>query len=162
MKTLKKVFIELTLPLLVSWFLMTVLVDIFTVPAVFRNSSSIVDAGKIGMTVFSRFNIFENAMSLLICVGFYFSALPRRYFIFSLFLFIWSLNYTFIMTPAISNITFDIHKTLVTSPQYAILQTDHAFYHNLYRKLDSTKLVSLLIFIILVIRQKIKVLEESL
>ncbi|MBY0412633.1 MAG: hypothetical protein K2Q18_00635, partial [Bdellovibrionales bacterium] len=66
MNTFKKIGIELVLPIVIAWFLMTVLVDIVTIPTVFRNSTSITDAGKIGMTVFGRFNVFEIVFALIV------------------------------------------------------------------------------------------------
>ncbi len=159
MKYLKQTLVELTIPLLVSWFLLTIFVDIFTVPAVFRNSSSIVDAGKIGMLVFGRFNKFELIFSILIFSGLildYQKDHKKRFLIIGVGLILWALLYNFYMTPMISNTTFEIHKTNMADPLYAQLQSKHAYYHTLYRKLDSTKILVLLVFIIMNITRRVK------
>ncbi len=159
MKYIKQTLIELTIPLLVSWFLLTIFVDIFTVPAVFRNSSSIVDAGKIGMLVFGRFNKFEFVFSVLIFIGLFLDFQKdhkKRFIIVGVILILWTLLYNLYMTPMITNTTFEIHQTAVTDPLYAELQSKHAFFHNLYRKFDSTKILVLLVFIIMNISRRVK------
>jgi hypothetical protein len=159
MKYVKQTLIELTIPLLVAWFLLTIFVDIFTVPAVFRNSSSIVDAGKIGMLVFGRFNKFELLFSVLVFAGLFLDFKKdhkKRYIIIGGILIVWALLYNFYMTPMITNTTFEIHQTNVTDPLYAELQTKHAYYHNLYRKLDSTKILVLLVFIVMNVTRRVK------
>ena len=159
MKYVKQSFIELIIPLLVSWFLLTIFVDIFTVPAVFRNSSSIVDAGKIGMLVFGRFNKFELLFSVIIFVGLFLEFRKdekKSFLIMGVILVLWALIYNFYMTPMITQTTFAIHQTNVADPIYAQLQTKHAFYHNLYRKLDSTKILLLLAFIVMNMIRRVK------
>ena len=149
MKTLKKISLEMVLALILSWFLMTVLVDIVTIPTVFRNSSSITDAGKIGMTVFGRFNSFEIVFALLVFIGSainYKSLKNKKWLLFSIPLLILSFIYKFYMTPMITQTTFDIHATAASDPMYAILQSRHAQYHNIYKMFDSTKLIVLLVF----------------
>ena len=165
MRNLKKVSVEMVLPLIVAWFLMTVLVDIVTIPTVFRNSSSITDAGKIGMTVFGRFNIFEIVFAFFVLIGAIvnFRILKnRKWLYFAAPLFLLSLVYKFYMTPMITNTTYEIHKTEVSDPQYAVLQSRHAEYHNLYRTLDSSKLLFLLIFVGVVLSDRVKSNKEIL
>ncbi len=147
MKTLKKASLELVLPIVTAWFLMSVLVDIITIPTVFRNSSNIVDAGKIGMTVFGRFNIFEILFGLIVLSGAVvkFRCLKeKKWIVFAVPLVCLSFLYKFYMTPMITNTTYEIHKTDVADPAYATLQEKHAFYHNSYRKLEYVKLLLLL------------------
>lgn len=149
MKTLKKISVELVLPFILAWFLMTVLVDIITIPTVFRNSTSIIDAGKIGMIVFGRFNVFEIVFAVIVLIGSYVNwrtTCNGKWFYFAIPLFILSLVYKFYMTPMITNTTYEIHQTLVSDPMYAVLQSRHAAYHNFYRYLDTTKLIILLVF----------------
>lgn len=149
MKKIKIVLDELVLPLLLSWFLMTILVDIIVIPTVFRNISSIQEAGKIGMTVFGRFNWIEVVMSSLILIGVTTRAHRSRWAIaLAAFLFCHVLNYALVMTPTIAEATRLIHQTNSADPMFAVLQTKHAFYHTLYRYLDTTKLLLLLGFIV--------------
>lgn len=159
MNSLKKISIEMVLPFITAWFLMTVLVDIVTIPTVFRNSTSIIDAGKIGMTVFGRFNAFETVFAVLVLIGSYFNWRTHcngKWFYFAIPLFILSLVYNFYMTPMIANTTFEIHKTNVLDPMYAVLQSRHAQFHNLYRYFDSSKLIFLLVFAGKVLFDKVK------
>lgn len=158
MKT-KKVFIELVLPFIVAWLFMTILVDIITIPTVFRNSSSIIDAGKIGMIVFGRFNVFEIIFSLIILIGAICNLKVygnKKWLFFAAPLVVWALVYKFHMTPMITNTTYEIHKTAVTDPLYLELQSRHAQYHNLYKYFDTTKMLVLLVFSIVVIADKVK------
>ena len=159
MKNLKKVSVEMVLPFITAWFLMTVLVDIFTIPAVFRNSTNIVDAGKIGMTVFGRFNIFEIIFAVIVLVGSIINLKTvnnKKWIFFSVPLLFLSLLYNFYMTPMITNTTYEIHATNVLDPIYAVLQSRHAQYHTLYRYFDTGKLIFLLVFggVVLVDRVK--------
>jgi hypothetical protein len=159
MKNFKKFFIEMVLPFILAWFFMTILVDIITIPTVFRNSSNIVEAGKIGMTVFERFNSFEMCFSVFIMIGSYFywkTYCNRKWFYFAGPLFILTLVYKFYMTPLIINTTIEIQATNVLDPMYAVLQSRHAQYHNFYRNLDTMKLIFLLIFGGKVLFDKIK------
>lgn len=163
MKKLKMISIEMVLPNIYAWFFMTVLVDIVTIPTVFRNSSSIIDAGKIGMTVFGRFNIFEIVFAFLVLFGSYFNFKihkNKKWLYFAVPLLILSFVYKFYMTPMISNTTFEIHKTNALDPMFAVLQSRHAQYHNLYRTFDSTKLIVLLIFGSLVLFDRSKSKKE--
>lgn len=147
MKSLIKVNLELVLPVIFAWFFMSVLVDIITIPTVFRNSSSITDAGKIGMTVFSRFNVFEILFAFVVFFGAYVkwqSLKNKKWMLFAAPLLVMSFLYKFYMTPMITNTTFEIHRTNVADPMYATLQEKHAFYHNSYRKLEYVKLLLLL------------------
>lgn len=163
--TLQKTFIELTLPIVVAWFLMTVLVDIVTIPTVFRNSSSIVDAGKIGMKVFGTFNTFEVIFGLIVTIGAIHNFKRnknKKWLFFALPLLIWANLYKFCMTPMITNTTYEIHKTEVSDPRYAELQSQHAYYHNMYRYFDSTKLLVLLVFAGVVLSDRVRAQKEIL
>lgn len=163
MNNVKKVLVELVLPLILAWFFMTVLVDIVTIPTVFRNSSNIVDAGKIGMKVFGTFNRFEIIFGLIVVAGSYFNLCLNcsgKWLYFAVPLSILSFIYTFYMTPMITNTTFEIHQTAVSSPLYAELQSKHAQYHNLYRTLDSSKLLVLLVFAGKVLFDRVKGKKE--
>lgn len=163
MKILKKISVEMVLPFLLAWFLMTVLVDIVTIPTVFRNSSSITDAGKIGMTVFGRFNAFEIVFSVIVLIGSivnYKVLKNKKWIFFAAPLVVLACVYKFYMTPMITNTTYEIHKTIVSDPRYAELQSQHAHYHNMYRYFDSSKLIFLLVFMGVVLGDRVKSNKE--
>lgn len=163
MKKISNLLAELVLPFLFVWFFTTFLVDIIVIPNVFRTLNDVHQAGKIGMVVFHKFNYFEIFFSLVILLGL--MAKPKRKIaevILSSSLFILSLVYTFIMTPAITNITLKINQTNIADPMYAELQSNHAFYHNLYRYFDSAKLMVLLVFIIATLFLNLKNKKEEI
>jgi hypothetical protein len=165
MKILKKFFIEMTLPFILSWFLMTILVDMVAVPTIFRNSSNIIDAGKIGMIIFGRFNSFEIFFALMVFIGSvinYKVLKNTKWLFFSLPLFLLVISYKFYMTPMITETTYEIHKTLISDPMYVVLQSRHAEFHNLYRLLDSIKLFVLLFFGSVVLFDRLKSNKEIL
>lgn len=164
MNTLKKISIELVLPVVLAWFLMTVLVDIVTIPTVFRNAGSIEAAGKIGMKVFGTFNKFEIVLGLIALIGAFENFKGHRnkkWLFFAVPLSILTFVYTFYMTPMITNTTFEIHQTAVGTPLYAELQSKHAMIHNMYRNFDATKLVVLLVFAGVVLFDQVKRKKES-
>jgi len=137
----------------------TIIVDIIAIPTVFRNISKIEEAGKIGMTIFGLFNYLEIFFALIVLSAslIYFKKNQvKRFLIFAIPLFILSLCYTFIFTPAITNTTYLIQQTLTTDPLFAELQTKHAFYHQLYRTLDTIKLTTLLIFTLVILVHEVK------
>lgn len=150
----KNIFITLVLPSLFAWFFLTIFVDIFTVPTVFRTVGDVTIAGKVGILVFSKMNQFEILFGLLTLIGsfFYFRIHHSvKWLVVSVVLFVWSLFYTFYMTPKIADTTYLIHNTQASDPMYIVLQSTHAYYHTLYRYFDTSKLVVLLVFIVLVV-----------
>ncbi len=156
MNTVKKIFIELMLPFIVCWFFMTIFVDIFTIPVVFRSIKSLDEAGMVGMSVFGSFNRFEVFFAVMILLGAFLKFPKRKLFYFALPLFTLSLLYTFYMTPMITNLTGAIHATTIGEPQYALLQSEHAKFHNLYRMFDMGKLIFLLIFFTVTLLERIQ------
>lgn len=154
MKIVENIFKSLVLPAIFAWFFLTIFVDIFTVPTVFRTIKDIPVAGQVGIKVFSAMNNFEIIFAITTLIGsfsFYKHTRSIKWLVFALPLMIWSLFYKYFMTPKIANTTFEINQTDVMDPMYAVLQSTHAYYHNLYRYFDTSKLIFLLIFIIIVL-----------
>ena len=148
----------LLLPVILSWFMMTVFVDIIAVPTVFRNVTKVVEAGKVGMTIFSTFNKIEFIFALIVVIGaikIYNKEKKNFYLVLSLVLFIWSIAYNLYFTPQIIHYTTMIHSTLPGDPAMIDYQSSHAFFHKLYRYLDTTKLIMLLTFLIVLVRNKL-------
>lgn len=149
-----KIFKHLVIGILTAWFFLTVFVDIFTVPTVFRTIGDINVAGQVGIKVFTAMNRFELIFAVITLIGaFSFYKLNKsfKWLIFSAIMFVWSLVYNLFLTPKITNTTYQIHQTAVDDPMYAVLQATHAQYHNLYRYFDTSKLIFLLIFITVVV-----------
>lgn len=161
MQTLKKILIELILPFICCWFFMTILVDIFTIPVVFRNIKSLDEAGRVGMSVFGNFNRFEVFFSTVILLGALCRFPSRKLFYFALPLFTLSLLYTFYMTPMITKLSLAISASTIGEPEFALLQSEHAKFHNLYRKFDMAKLIALLVFMIVVLIDRVKATKSQ-
>lgn len=157
MKTTKAVFVELVLSFILVWFFASAFVDIVAVPTVFKFTSNLVEAGRIGMTVFGRFNKFEVFFALMILIGVLSQEKKSKLFItISVFLLGLAFFYNIVMTPAIAGAAVKMHSVNVMDPLYQVYRNEHAKYHNLYRYFDSTKLIVLLIFAGLNIRLNIK------
>ena len=69
MKMLKFFLVEMVLPLITAWFLMTLLVDIVAIPTVFKNISNLEEGGRIGMSIFGKFNCLEIFLALGVLAG---------------------------------------------------------------------------------------------
>lgn len=156
MKMLKSILVEMILPFIVAWFFMTALVDLVAIPSVFKNISNMQEGGKIGMTVFGKFNRLEIFLAVLILLGTFSMKLKSKLMIsIAVVLLVFSLFYTFFMTPMIANTSTQIHLVAVTDPIYEILIKQKRTYHEFYRYLDTTKLLILLFFAALVTRLNI-------
>ncbi len=135
---------------------MSVLVDIVTIPTVFKNVSSLEEAGKVGMSVFGRFNCFEIFLGAIILLGLLSSEKKSKGLIsLSAALLLLAFFYTFYMTPQITQAGIMVHKIAVTDPMYEVFQKQHTFYHNLYRSFDSVKLLVLFVFSGIMIRTNV-------
>lgn len=157
MKTTKHILSELVLPFLFCWFFMTVLVDIIAIPTVFRNISNLEEGGRIGMTIFGRFNIFENIFGILVLLGVLSHERKSKLFVgLATSLLILSFVYTFYMTPMIGGLSLKIHQVAVTDPMYEILKKEHGAYHVMYRNFDSIKLFALIFFSVAILRFNLK------
>lgn len=145
MKLTKSILVELILPFLFCWFFMTVLVDIVTIPTVFKNISNIQEAGKIGMSVFGKFNCFEIFFGVMVLAGTLSMKEKSKVFIgISIMLLLTAIFYTFFMTPLIANNSVQLHSVLNTDPQYEVFHKQNILYHKLYRFFDTTKLCVLI------------------
>lgn len=162
MKIFKSFLIEMILPFICAWFFMTVLVDVVAVPTVFRNVSKLQEAGKIGMTLFGKFNRFEIFFSLFIFMGTLSMKVKSKELIsIATVLLVFSLFYTFYMTPLIANNSLEMHAVAITDPSYAVLKMNNTKYHVFYRYLDTTKLFVLLVFAGLVLRFNLKRMHKE-
>jgi hypothetical protein len=162
MKTFKSILVELILPFILCWFFMSVLVDIVAIPTIFKNISNLEEGGRIGMTVFGRFNCFEIFFAVLILLGLLSYKEKSKLLIgLSVLLLVLSLFYTFFMTPMIANTSIQIHQLASGNPQFEFLQKQHNYYHILYRYFDTGKLLVLLVFAGMVMRLNIKKIHKE-
>ncbi len=124
-----------------GWLISTILVDFVVVPTLFSQIDDIMHAGTIGVILFTKMNVLEMVFSALIL----FSTIQMRrekqakilLFGASCLAFI-ALLYYFHLTPRITGLT----NLLLVSPSEEVAR-EHQFYHDLYVKLDSLKLIIL-------------------
>lgn len=152
----KQVLSELVLPFILTWFFASAFVDVVAVPTVFKFTSNLEEAGKIGMTVFGRFNKMEVFFALMILGGvFSFEKKSKLFIGVSLALLCLAIFYNVFMTPTIAGAAIKMHSVNVLDPLYQVYRNEHAKYHHLYRYFDSAKLITLLLFSVLVLRTNI-------
>ncbi|MFA6235889.1 MAG: hypothetical protein WC635_01070 [Bacteriovorax sp.] len=162
MKLVKSVLVEMILPFLTAWFFMTVLVDIVAIPTVFRNISNLEEAGKIGMTLFGKFNCIEMFFGMCVLLGTVsIKEMPKWLVAFPVLLLSFSIVYTFYMTPMIARTGIEMHAVAVTDPQYAVFKHQLKIYHDIYRYFDTTKLLMLIIFGIMMTRFNLKRMHKE-
>ncbi len=134
------------------WLGITVFVDFVAVPTLFSNVSSRYEAGRVGMILFTTFNKIEVTLSLLL-LGFAFLFWERvlwKKTVFGLLglLVILAMSYTFYLSPKIVELTEKMQTVVPESRAYQLWDKDHQFFHRTYIKLDSLKLLLLLVLMI--------------
>ena len=151
---LRKYSLILLPALLVTWFVATMFIDMMAVPLVFQNISSRDEAALVGVGVFKRFNNIELIVFLL-------SALLMKFTnIFSMKDFLLKLSYLaffpFYYFFFLTNKIVSLNAKKMNEIDYKaleLIQIDLDFYHQLYVRLDSIKIILILISVILIIRQ---------
>jgi len=151
MKSLK------TIILIVSsmWFGMTAAVDFVAVPLVFTTLTSLEQAGQLGIAVFSRFNTIElllGTIMLALSMLLFFKEKNGKWSItwvlLSVLVASLAITYSFYLSPMIGFLGREMHQFPLESEPYLKVYEQHQFFHKLYVKLDSVKLISLLVFMV--------------
>jgi hypothetical protein len=155
---MKNLSFKLFLFLLGAWLFCTILVDFVAVPAVFQTVTNRFEAGDVGMQVFTRLNFLEVIFSvLLLTCAFLFREriVWRKIFFTSLFsLMGLALYYSTFLSPEIIKLTIGLRDGVVETPAYQAIEARHAFYHQLYIRLDSFKLLILVALSISVLKKR--------
>lgn len=154
----KSFIYKITLMALSAWFWTTALVDFIAVPTVFRTIDSIVEAGRVGITIFSYYNLFEIFFAaILLFAAFTFSQQKwgKIILVWCLILFIQVLFYKFYITKQIAEAALTMQTLDVLGAEYGRLADLRQFYHQLYVNLDKFKLISILVLQIKFFRTKI-------
>jgi hypothetical protein len=145
-KSLFAAFIALTS----SWLAMSILVDFFVVPTVFRNIDDFFLAGDLGIALFGKFNQVEVILaSTLISI----TALRARlsHLFISIGLWIIAMTYFLYLSPMIQTLTELWKKAdemgLVAIAGIADIQLEHQRYHKAYIFIDTIKM-GLLLFLL--------------
>lgn len=142
---------KLYLSLLSLWLALTCFVDFIVVPTVFRNVSSRAEAGDIGMIVFSLVNKVEFvcAVIVLICAYLFKDTVKRKILLLTTLVSLLFLTviYNTYMTPQVRKQTLLMRDADQESTAYLKAQETHEFYHSLYKKTDSVKILALLVLL---------------
>ena len=139
----KKILASISL----SWLLMTLFIDIKAVPTVFRNVSSRLEAGRVGMDIFSTFNYLEVVFAcilLLLCLRF---LSIKKMWLIVIPLFILPFSYAFYLTPEITDIALKIGLGVEEGFDVSKLEAQHEIFHSLYTKLDGFKIILLMVLV---------------
>ncbi len=156
---IKKLIRFYTVPVLLSWLIATIFLDIVAVPTVFKNISNVLDAGKVGMTIFKTFNRIEVVFAVIFLfagIEEFISERRKKYLVFSIILFFWILVYNFYLTPSIIFYTEKLHSGVQDINLMIEYQSKHALIHKAYRYLDSIKILVLVALIISLTRKNLK------
>jgi hypothetical protein len=153
---LKFNLIVLNIVLLSAWLWTTALVDFVAVPTVFRTLSDLFVAGELGIKIFSKYNVLEMTFaSLLLVQMLAIFLLPAKtngadkiLLVAVMALAALAFYYYFFLTPEIVELTKSWKEFFNTADGPAWEQK-HTLSHHLYVRLDSIKLVVLLIGLIL-------------
>lgn len=144
-----------------TWFSISLFIDIFVVPTVFRTVSNIQESSDIGIKVFSIFNSIEFILAILLLVlGVWY----RNYMqwgknVKGVIIFLWillfvlSASYKFHITPMISSLTLEMRDNGLGSVAAATVANAHNFYHDLYVKLDYSKIFVLLFLLLFTLKR---------
>jgi len=155
MKLLKKNY-DLSLwiiPIFFAWLVCTLFVDIIAVPTVFKLSTRIEDAGKIGMSLFKTFNKWELFLSSTVLFIYLLSPFKKNplSLVFILFVVLWifPLTYLFYFTPQITYYGTMLRSGVTDANVLIKLQEMHTMFHQLYKILDLSKMILIVLAIYL-------------
>jgi hypothetical protein len=133
------------------WWGWTILTDFFVVPTVFKTINDFFNAGELGVTLFGKLNSLEAIVGVglvaLNIVGLKQKKISKWSFLLSGLCFLIVSFYFFYLTPKLSYLSVLWQKAEATGTQaisgIVDIQQEHQFYHQLYIKLDSVKLLML-------------------
>jgi len=153
-----KYTIVLSVGLSLTWLVTTMFIDFAAVPSVFSTVTSRDDAAALGITIFKKFNYVEIVVGILLILF-----TRRKIKIFSTFLVLIPLLYTLYLSPAITKFNSQKANLIEEDPKMEKVQESLDFYHNFYVRLDSVKIILLLILLRMqfVELKKIQIKEEN-
>lgn len=145
-----------------AWLVSTLFIDFFAVIAVFRNISSIFEAGTVGMYIFNSFNKFEFSFAIILLIFSFYYVHPKGKIaltvkVLAIMLLGIAGYYLFFLSPIISELTREMYKIGVGNNGYETLQQTHQVFHKRYVRLDSVKIVVLIVEITLLTLTTLKV-----
>ncbi|EQC46182.1 DUF4149 domain-containing protein [Bacteriovorax sp. Seq25_V] len=131
-----------------AWFTATVFIDFFAVPEVFKQVSSRNEAAALGISIFTKFNYIELVVAMLMILSSFFLAFKEKFkktlMILCTVLILFPGAYALKLSPEIKK----YNRLKVEDPYSEVIQAELDFYHHIYVKADSVKLILLLAVII--------------
>ncbi len=144
----KHVTLSLILAVSMSWFFATIFIDFIAAPNIFRNVSSLKEAGTLGGIIFTSFNVIELILAcFLIILALLYrnkSIASKIVKVLSLATLILAVIYTFKLSPGIKEANISKSNYIETDEEYQIFDEQLRSYHKTYVRLDSFKLIALL------------------
>lgn len=140
-----------------SWLSLSLFINFFVIRLIFSEIDQFFLAGKIGMMLFTKFNLIETILSTFILSLISLINLKqkcsKKILFLSLSLFSFALTYTFYLTPKLIELTELWQKAdimgVVGIRGIKDIQQEHQFFHRIYIILDTVKLITLFIFLTL-------------
>ncbi|EPZ51479.1 PF13664 domain protein [Bacteriovorax sp. BAL6_X] len=144
----KHVLLSLIFGVCLSWFFATVFIDFIAAPNIFRNVSSLKEAGTLGGIIFTSFNIIEMIFAVLLIIAtFLYRKKGKTTFIMKFIAvttLVLAIVYTTQLSPGIRDSQIAKSNYTHTDEEYQVFEDKLRGYHKLYVRLDSYKLLALL------------------
>ena len=159
---MKKAALSIFLVILGGWLISTIFIDFIAAPSVFRMVSTRLEAGQLGIRLFSRFNLFEVVFGVLSICLVLISTLragskAKKFLVFSsVTLFMLSCFYQFKLTPSIVNAYDKMGPKYENGVSIEEEEKVIASAHKIYRATDSFKILLILATIVVVINTQRK------
>jgi hypothetical protein len=151
MRPMRRVLYPIFLLLLGFWLGATLMVDFVIVPSVFRIINDFFNAGELGITLFSKFNLVEMVISTtLVTITAYLlsrGVALHAPLLLAVLAWIIVMVYVFYLTPKLSHLTELFYQSELTGEMaqggYPDIQQAHQYFHRVYIILDSIKILLL-------------------
>lgn len=129
------------------------MVDFVIVPTVFRNLPDVMQAGNLGVILFNKYNMLEFLLALILVPVFIKMPTHKSKKLIGIGVFLLLAiagSYLFYLTPKLTELTS-------LMGQGGEVAQEHSFYHSLYVKIDSIKLIILLALqgVVLIRKEKV-------
>jgi hypothetical protein len=135
---------------LAAWLALVIFTDFVVAPTVFQTVSKRVEAGELGMKVFSALGFFEVIVGIilfllgLVVLKRFRTKRAGSLFLLATCLFAFALLGKFYLTPELTRLNLKKYTMDEQSIEYQKVQSQHHFLHNFYIKLDTFKMLFLL------------------
>ena len=147
MNKYKQAFLKVEFLALFTWLFFTLFIDFFLVPTTFRTLGTPAIAGPLAIKFFAFFNILEFSIGMILVITeiVYKNRARYNYHVgIVALLFIIAAAYLFYISPQIVKYGSLMESTSIDSNMLKSYIDNHQFFHKLYVKIDSVKLLLLM------------------